>query len=565
MLGGTRPSVFTIVLIIGLLGLFILVMYPVVFVIYGSFIDAPPGRPGPLTEKNYVTTFTDVKTLNLLINTLTYAFGSATFSVLIATILAVIGVRTDTPLRGILSYVPFLPLILPGMVDNLVWIYLLSPRTGLINISLMDFFGLKSAPFDIYTMAGMIWTMGISLIPSAYIITSSAMRNMDPSLEDAARIAGSGVFQTLRRVTLPLNLPAIFSVWLLQFILAVESFETPSMIGIPAKIEVFMASIYQSMVWNIPPEYGLATARATVILFITMTLVYIYRRSTRRIEKYQVITGKAYQPRVIGLGRWGYLGTGLILSYVIIHIGLLFITITMLSLQPFWDPRDLISRANLKNFEIVLSHPGISKGLINSVISSTGAATLTVLVATIIAYIAHKSRLKGRGYLEAAGMLPIAIPGLVLGVGLLWAFLTIRIGIWGTQLVIILAYLLRYMPFGIRTTSGSVIQIHGDLEEASRITGASFPRTLRSIIFPLLKPALLGLWVYVFISSFKSLGEIILLTTPQNEVLATVLWDLWVNGNISLLAAASVLLMILLWTFLIIVIAVLRVRIARRG
>ncbi len=556
-----KPSVFTLVLALGFLSLFILVIYPVVFVLFGSFSTARPGREGEFTLQNYVTAFTDVKTMYLMINTLVFAFGSATFAVVVATFLSIVAVRTNTPLRGILVMVPFLPLILPGMVDNLAWIYLFSPRTGLLNVMLMDFFRLESAPFNIYSMVGMVWSMGMSLIPSSFLVVSAAMRTMDPSLEDAARVSGSGIFQTFQRVTLPLTIPAIFSIWLLQFIHSVSGFETPSMIGSPAKIDVFMASIYQSMVWTLPPEYGLATARATIILVITMLLVYIYRKVTRRTEKYQIITGKGYRPNVIDLGRWKYVGFSTIVLYVVIHIGLLFSTVILLSLQPFWNPRDLFSKMTLKNFEVVLTYRNITNGFVNSVTSSFGGATLAVIVATFVAYVAHKTRMKGRGYVEAIGMLPISIPGLVLGVGLLWAFLTLPLGIWGTPIVIILAFLLRYLPFGIRTVSGSVIQIHRELEEASKVAGADTPRTMRSIIFPLLKPALLSAWIYIFISSFKALGEIILLTTPQNEVLATALWDLWINGNIPFLAAASVLLIIVLWTFLIIVTGVLKIRI----
>jgi len=553
-------SPFNVAVILGLGFLAIFILYPILFVIFGSLWSARPGLPGHVTPSNFIAVFTDIKTLELMINTITYALGSALFAVSIAVLLSFITTRTDTPLRGLFYFVPFLPLVLPGMVDNLVWIYLFSERSGLINIILKDL-GFPGPIFNIHSMGGMIWTMGLSLVPLSFLTISAVMRSMDPSLEEAARMAGSGIRKTLVGVTLPLMLPGILSVFLLDFVIAMESFETPAMIGIPAKIDVFMSVIYQSITWSVPPKYGLGASQASVVLAVTMLMVYIYRKSTRRAQKFQVVTGKGYNPRVINLGRWKYVTLAIMIGYLVIHVGLLFFTVGILSLQPFWDPRDIFSRITLHNYQVVLAHPRIFGSFINSIMASTGAATLAMLAAFIIAYVANRTRIRGKGYLEALGMLPISVPGLVIGVGLLWAFLTIPTGLYGTIGIIILAYTLRYLPHSLRTTSGSMIQIHTELEEASRISGAGTARTMRRVLLPLLKPALIGTWIYVFIASFKALGEVILITTPSNEVLATVLWDLWDNGNPLTLAAASSLLIMILWTVVIASVVVLKIRI----
>ena len=218
-----------------------LIIYPVSFLIFGSFWSGNPGGAGELTLDNYVIVFSDPKTLELLVNSLAYALGSALLGVSIATVLAFITTRTNAPLREYFIFIPILPIILPGMVDNLAWIYLFSPNSGLANTWWRNLTGFADPLFNIYSLPGMVWVMGISLVPLAYLVISAAFQTMDPSLEETARISGSSLFSIFRKITIPLMFPAILSVYLLTFILAFESFETPAMIGLPAGIDVFMS------------------------------------------------------------------------------------------------------------------------------------------------------------------------------------------------------------------------------------------------------------------------------------------------------------------------------------
>ena len=524
-----------------------LIIYPVSFLLFGSVWSGTPGGDGHFTLDNYRLVFSDPKTFELLVNSLAYAAGSALFAVSIATGLAFITTRTNSPFRSHFKFIPILPIILPGMVDNLAWIYLFSPNSGLVNTWWRNITGFTEPLFNIYSLPGMIWVMGISLIPLSYLVISAAFQTMDPSLEETARIAGSSIFTIFRKITVPLMFPAILSVFLLTFILAFESFETPAMIGLPAGIDVFMSQIYQAVVWAIPPSYGLGTAYASIILVITLTAVFLYRKATNRQERFQVITGKGYQPGILDLGKWKWLGTGILGLYVFLHIVVVFATVFILSLQPYWDPNNLFGNMTLKNYEIVLNQRNILSSLINSGIVSIVSATIVVLIAAVLTYLSRRRKIRGAGLLEGFGTLPLAFPGFILGLGLLWTFLTIPIGVYGTVLVLMLAFLVKYMPQGIRFATGALVQIQDNLEESSSITGAEWTTTVQKITLPLLKPALISAWVYVFVLSFRELSSIIFLVTPHNQVIAAILWDLFVNGSVELLAATSIILTFFLW------------------
>ena len=538
-----------------------LIIYPVSFLIFGSFWSGNPGGAGELTLDNYVIVFSDPKTLELLVNSLAYALGSALLGVSVATVLAFITTRTNAPLRKYFIFIPILPIILPGMVDNLAWIYLFSPNSGLANTWWRNLTGFADPLFNIYSMTGMIWVMGISLVPLAYLVISAAFQTMDPSLEETARISGSSLFSIFRKITIPLMLPAILSVYLLTFILAFESFETPAMIGLPAGIDVFMSQIYQSVVWAIPPSYGLGTAYASIILVITMTAVFLYRKATSRQEKFQVITGKGYQPGILDLGKWKWAGTAVLGLYVFVHIVVVFGMVLILSFQTYWDPNNLFgSNLTLRNYETVISQRRIVSSLINSGVVSIVSATIVVIIAAILTYISRRKNIRGGGLLEGFGTLPLAFPGFILGLGLLWTFLTIPIGVYGTVFVLMLAFLVKYMPQGIRFATGALIQIQDDLEESSSITGAEWTYTVRKIILPLLKPALISAWIYIFVLTFRELSSIIFLITPNNQVISAILWDLFVNGSVELLAATSMLLTLFLWIVVIAATIIFKVR-----
>lgn len=531
----------------------VLIALPIGALFFGSFWSSRPGAPGHLTFDNYVSSLTDVRSLRLLTNSLFYAFGAALLATSIATVIAFITARTDTPLAGIFTFIPFFPLVVPGIVNSIAWVYLLSPRTGLINLFFMEQLGFPSAPFNIYTIWGMIWVMGLSLVPLAYVGVRSAMVSLDPALEDAGRVSGRGIRPVIFRITLPLVFPAMLSIYLLAFIIAFESFEVPAVIGIPGNIDVYMSVIASSVLYLIPPNHGLATSQAIIMLLVTMLLVFLYRKAVRRAEKFAVITGRGYSPRIMKIGRWRYVTLGVLLVYLLVDIILPYTTLFISSLHTFWHPKTLFENLTLQNYIELPAYSNLISSLFNSIFVSSLSALVAVLAAVFITYYSLRSRVKGRGLLEGMGMLPISFPGLVLGVGLLWAFISLPIGIYGTIWVIILAYIIKYIPHGVRFVSEPLLQIHRELEDASRISGASILYTIRRITLVLLRPALVGAWVYIAMISFRELGTAILLISPGNEVISAVLYTMWAGGHIEHTVAAIMVLAAVLWSVIIIV------------
>ena len=531
----------------------ILIALPIIALLFGSFWSSRPGAPGFLTFDNYIKTFTDIRSLNLLTNSLFYAFGAALLATSVATVIAFLTSRTDTPLARVFTFIPFLPLAIPGIANSIAWVYLLSPRTGLINLFFINTLGFSSAPFNIYSIWGMIWTSGLSLIPLTYVGVRAAMVSLNPALEDAGRISGAGIRQVISRITIPLVIPAMLSIFFLAFIIAFESFEVPAVIGIPGNVDVYMSAIAKSVLYRIPPNHGLATSQAIIMLIVTMLLVSLYRIATRRAEKFAVITGKGYSPRVMKLGKWRYVGVTILLIYLFVDIILPYSILFISSLHSFWHPKTLFEDLSFKNYMELPAYSNLLRGFFNSIFVSSISAFIAVLAAVFFTYYSLRSKVKGRGLLEGMGMLPIAFPGLVLGVGLLWAFISLPIGIYGTLWVIILAYIIKYIPHGIRFESEPLLQIHPELEDASRISGASLLHTIRKITLVLLKPAIIGGWVYIALITFRELGAAILLVSPGNEVISAVLYTMWAGGHIEHTIAAIMILAAIIWSTIFVV------------
>ena len=531
----------------------ILIALPIIALLFGSFWSSRPGAPGFFTFDNYIKTFTDVRSLNLLTNSLFYAFGAALLATSVATVIAFLTSRTDTPLARVFTFIPFLPLAIPGIANSIAWVYLLSPRTGLINLFFINTLGFSSAPFNIYSIWGMIWTSGLSLIPLTYVGVRAAMVSLNPALEDAGRISGAGIRQVISRITIPLVIPAMLSIFFLAFIIAFESFEVPAVIGIPGNVDVYMSAIAKSVLYRIPPNHGLATSQAIIMLIVTMLLVSLYRIATRRAEKFAVITGKGYSPRVMKLGKWRYVGVTILLIYLFVDIILPYSILFISSLHSFWHPKTLFEDLSFKNYMELPAYSNLLRGFFNSIFVSSISAFIAVLAAVFFTYYSLRSKVKGRGLLEGMGMLPIAFPGLVLGVGLLWAFISLPIGIYGTLWVIILAYTIKYIPHGIRFESEPLLQIHPELEDASRISGASLLYTIRKITLVLLKPAIIGGWVYIALITFRELGAAILLVSPGNEVISAVLYTMWAGGHIEHTIAAIMILAAIIWSTIFVV------------
>ena len=488
-----------------LVGCSLFVLYlagiPLVMLLYGSIRSAPIGEPGATyTLQNYVKAYFDREFYLLFWNSLKYAFGTCAISFLIGTYLAWINERTNTPLKKVFVVMALIPFIIPGILSTIAWILLLSPKIGLINLVVKAALGLEAAPFNIYSMGGMVWAEAIHLYPLVFLLMSASFRNMDTSLEEAALTAGSSTFTTFRTVTLPLMRPAMFGVLLVMFIRGIEAFEVPALVGVPAKISVFTTKIFLA-IHQFPSDFGLAGAYAVTLLLISATGVLIYQRVTRKEERFATVTGKGYRPRVIDLGPWKYATCAT--AFFIFLLAVIFPVFILLwsSFIPYYGipSMELVAKLTLANYQYVLTYPLALTAFKNSIYLSVGSATLVMLLTSVIAWITVKSKLPGRVFLDNMTFIPIAMPGIVLGVSLIWVYLTLPIPIYGTIWVLLLAYITKFMPYGIRASSASMIQINKELEEASLASGGTWLQTFTKIILPLLMPGFVAGWIYISI------------------------------------------------------------------
>lgn len=528
---------------IGALAVF-LALYPIAWLVYGSVVSAPPFslQEGHLTLQNYVRAYADPLLPRTVANTLLFAMAQTFVSVTIGTALAWLVARTDMPGRRAFEFLALVMFLIPLLLAVVAWTLLLGPERGLINAGLV---ALGLPRFDIYSLGGMIFVQSLYLTPLAFLIVAPAFASIDAGLEESARMAGAGKWTVLWRVTLPLARPAILSATMLLFIIGLESFDVPQMLGASKGIYTFTSLIYFQVLDRYPADYGAGTALATSLLAFSLVCVAVYRRLVRHAERFETVRGKGYRAGVVELGRWRWPASALCWLYFTIAVGLPLFVLFLGSLLRFFGRFDLsiFSRMSLDNYVRVIAHPTLARSTINSLILAVGGGALCVLLAAVVSHIALKSRMRGRGLIEAAAMLPIAFPGTVLGLGLIWAYIGVPLPIYGTIAILLIAYVTRYLPIALRAVSGAVIQIGVELEEAGRMAGAGWWQRMRRIVLPLLKPALLGAWLLLVMILFRELPMSILLVGRDSQVISVVMYDFYQSGELGPLAATSVLML----------------------
>jgi iron(III) transport system permease protein len=438
--------------------------------------------------------------------------------------------------------------VIPGILFTVAWILLGSPKIGIVNLILMQWFGFGGPAFDIYSMWGMIWVDGLHYSPMAFLLMTAAFRAMDPSLEESAMMSGANVFQVVWHVTLKLAWPAIFATFLILLVRAIESFEVPALLGLPVGIQVFTSSIYQA-VHRYPSQVGLASTYAVTLLLITTAGTYFISKLSTTGSKYSTMTGKGFRPRQIDLGRWRWLAASVFFVYFGLIVVLPLAVLVWSSFQQFYavPSMEALKNLTLDPYRFVLTYPNLARSVWNSLALSLGSATLIMLITSVICWIVVKTKIRGRWLLDNLASLPMVFPGLVLGLALMIFYLNVDIGVYGTMWILFIAYVTRFMPYGLRFNTTSMLQIHKELEESAAMSGAGWTTTFTRIILPLLKPGLLAGWIYIVIVSIRELSSSILLYSPGNEVVSIVIWELWENGQYVELSALGVLFILALF------------------
>jgi iron(III) transport system permease protein len=538
--------------LLGVLFTIWLIVVPLFTLLVFSFRLGTPWQPGAFTFEHYLRAYSDPQVYTMFANTAVLAAVSTAFSLIIAVFFAFLTERTDMPFRNVAWGLMLVPMAVPGILFAISWIFLLSPKIGLINIWLRELLGLvgievSEGPFNIYSLAGMIFLEGIRGVTTIFLIVVGAFRAMDPSLEEAARVSGASNRTSFFRIFMPLLTPALFAAGMYSFMTHLEALEIPIVIGFPAGIYVFPTYIYFAAQRFMPPQYGLSAALGASFLLVSILLVYWYRRVVNQAGRFATITGKGYRPRVISLGKWRYPAFGAFVLYFTLTIAaptliLLWRSLVRFYVTPSWSA---LSQVTLKNYWEVFAEEQIILALVNTLVVGLATATLTMVLCLVIAWVVVRSKFKGRALLDGLTFLPHAIPGVTIGIALIYLYLNPPLNylpLYGTIWIIVLGLTVGYIAFGSRAMNGAVTQIHSELEEAGKVSGASWGTIMRRIILPLLLPAFVSGWIWVASHSLRSFSVPLILSSKRSIVLSVVMWDLWNNGRAGATAALGVLL-----------------------
>jgi iron(III) transport system permease protein len=448
---------------------------------------------------------------------------------------------------------------IPSVLYTVSFLLILG-KAGPLNDLLRMVFGAGAPTFNVYSLGGMILVEGIDFSPLAFLLLSSVFRSNDASFEEASLMSGAGLWKTFKNITFRLALPGILALLMLVLIRAFESFEIPALVGRPGRVYVLTTDIYDSIHTQVPPNYGEAGAFSVVLMVIVIGMLMLYNRISRHAERFQTITGKGFRPRVMDLGKWRFATAGALVVLFLILIGLPVAIVLFASLLPFYDGvhAAAFSQFTLDNYRHVWSSASFTESIGNTVILGVVTASIVGPFTALCAWLAVR-RVKGGALLDQLATLPLVFPAIVMGVAFLHLFLHLPFPFYGTLASVILASSVRFLPYGMRYSYAGVLQIHKELEEASAMSGARQATTFLRVVLPLVAPAIVTCWLFVFLVSVKAVAMAILLVGPGSEVVAVTLFDLWDNGQVTELSAMG-----MSWAALMTAVSVAFYMIARR-
>ncbi len=537
----TRGRVFvTLLLVVTSL----LIVLPVAVLAIGSFLSEPPRALhfafSGLTFGNYIAVLGSPGFWRLLATTITLAVIGTAGAVVFGVVLAWLAVRTDVPGRRILEAVAITPMFIPPLVGAFAWDILASPKSGIINI-LARSIGIPQA-VNVYSLTGIGFVFAIYYCPYVFLFVAAALRNMDAVLEEAARMVGAGRLRTIVDITIPLILPAFWSAGLLVFVLLIEIFAIPAVLAEPGGIHVLSVRIWE-LVGFTPPKVNEASALGVLLLLITVTLVLLQNRVLAQ-RSFITVSGKGQRREPTRLGAWRWPLCALGFTYLVIAVLLPFLALLLIALRRnlfFANAKALFNPAQFSfaQFGVAFGDPVVRLSLANSLLVSCGTIMLGCTLYFAVAYAVHRTRLPGRRALDIISIMPVAIPGLIIGLGYLWSWITLPIGLYGTVWIIILAYISQFSPQGVRAIAASLVQIHPELEECSRLCGAGMLRTLRHVVIPLAWPGVLAAMILLLVLSFREFATALFLYTSATQVFSLTMFDVWERGSTNLVAAMA--------------------------
>ena len=536
------------------------VLYPLAFLVLIALNTGPPTAWPP--ARYGLANFAGLAdSPAVLLNTLYVSLLAAGMTMVFGCLLAWILSRTNVPGRGILEQLMGLPYYVTPLLGALAWAALGGPRSGLLN-QLWYAMGGRAPLINVYSPAGIAWVMALFEGSVAFVMISAAMKSMDPALEESSQVLGAGKLQTAVRITLPLMTPAILGTAIFVFAEMLGSFSAAAILGMPDRFFVVTTAIW-TLILRYPPDYPLAAAMGLSLFAIMAGLMYLYGRIVTA-GSYATITGRAFRPRALNMGWMTWLLFAVCVAYLVLAVVLPMATLGYVSLLRFATviPKDV--HWTLSNYQTAFEMAPVRSALGNSLLLGVATATIGALLMAVLSLIIYRTRMPGRHLLEYVVMFPQSVPRMVFGLGLLMAWVVMPVPVYGTLWLLLIAYLTVFLPLGVRTLSGVVLQIDRSLEESARVCGASWLYQVRTVTIPLLRPGLIAAWMLLFIASVREVGASVLLVGPRAKVLGPAILSSWESAGTQLTAAMALIQVLVVFAALAVLLATVG-RVGRAG
>lgn len=554
---GTREGIggFRFTELLALLFFGVVMVLPVLSLILSSFNIAQPGEPPVYGLQNWIEAFSDSHTLNSLWTSFALSTVRLIPSMILAVLVSWLIARTDMPGGHIVEVLCWFAFFVPDFPLTLAWILLLDPHFGFLNIIAKSLPFIGEPLFNPYSFWGIVWVhLGTGGIWFKVMLLTPLFRRLGATLEEAAQVAGADHMTTLRRITIPVMAPMIIAVAVLGFIRGLESFNTELLLGVPADIYVFGTRIYD-YIQDEPPEYGQATALGSVFFVILAVIAYFYRRYFRGDRKFTVITGQGYSTARIGLGKWRYVALGGFTLWFVVMMVMPLVFLVIGSFMRRYGFFNLKNPFTLDHWQSLFTDPVFLGSLKNSLMIAGSTALLGVIIYSAVGYLlASPRKLRSGAALEFFCWLPWVIPGILLGLGILWIFLSTPLSavLYGTIIGIALALTIQDSPVSTQAFKSGFMQLGQDLEEAARVTGASWFYTYRRILLPLVAPVAMTVAMLNFGSAMTTISIPVLLYSAQSRPLSILLLEYSFTGELERAAALGLLITIIICTMIII-------------
>jgi iron(III) transport system permease protein len=520
--------------------LLVLIVLPLLFLVGGSVIDA-----GGFTLTHFREALGRRVYVQALWNSLVLGLWTAVLSIALGLPLAWAVSRTNVPAKRFLHLTAVVSYLTPPFLTAIAFVNLFGPNAGLVNRFVRDGLGLPMLTFNVFSMAGLVLVTVPHTFPFVYLLAASALESVDASMEESAQILGAGRWRTAAAVTAPLVAPAVLSGALVAFVNAIALFGSQAIIGLPGRVFTLPTRIYA--LFDYPPQYGLACAMSLIFVAITVAALYVQRRYLGR-RSYVTLGGKGSRPRLVDLGaaRWGVLVFGIVVF--VVAVAAPYVTLLAVSVSRSWGLQ-FWQNLTLQHYRFVLFEYDVTRrAIVNSLALASATATLAVILGSLIGWVDLRTAVRGRRVLDYVSLIPLGLPGIVVAVALIQFWLRVPLPIYGTLVIILLAYTGRYVPLGVRSASAAFRQIDPSLEETARVTGAGWLQTFAAVTLPLARPGLFAGWLLVFVPALQELSASILLFSSGSITLAVAVYNLYETGALEPVAALAIVTMVIITT-----------------